>query len=248
MQNVWRPLLSLLYWHVLAWLVSAALVALYLKLKRAVSVVILLSYHHHFILQECNKAAGWTILHSWLYNGSFILQLSLFPSLFFRLAMVAIHLFFSPLHGTSLCQITNVTASTWQKLSPAFVSQCARKMDSMFWAEVLRWDESFSAGCLCVFRGRHLELQTWWQINREWITGWTSYRCGLQPLCVPSVIKRPKGCLSDTYVQTILFTTIGSMQVAPWHAAPGFCCMVQPKSLLHSVAKGRGFFWLLQPL
>lgn len=71
--------------------------------ESSMPVVILLSYHHLLILQECNKIAGWTIRHSWLYNGSFILWLSLFPSLFFLLTMGAIHLFFTPLHGTSLC-------------------------------------------------------------------------------------------------------------------------------------------------
>lgn len=65
----------------------------------SMSVVILLSYCHLFILRECNEIAGWTKLHSWLYNGSFHFSLAIF----FPPAMVVIHLLLSPLHGTSLC-------------------------------------------------------------------------------------------------------------------------------------------------
>lgn len=120
-------------------------------------------------------------------------------------------------------------------------------MGSMFWAEVLCWDDSFSAGCLCVFQGWHLDLQTHGRLIEN----------GLQAGLLIHVACNLPMFFSDQMASGLshwhlcadyTLTAIGSMQVAPWHAAPGFHCLVQPKSLLHSVAKGRVFFWLLQSL
>ena len=73
----------------------------------------------------------------------------------------------------------------------------------MSWAEAPCWDESFSAVCLSVFQGWQLELQAH---NRMIGNG---LQAGLlthvkQTTSVPSVIKWPKGSISDIYVEAIL--------------------------------------------
>lgn len=132
----------------------------------------------------------------------------------------------------------------WQKPSPAFVSLCARRMGFICWAEVLCWDESFSGGCLCVFQGRHLELQTHGRlIGNELPAGLTACKLPVshQWSNGPRAVSLIPVCRLYSYSNRINAN-------CTQHAAPGFHCMVQPKSLLHSVAKGRVFFWLLQSL
>lgn len=97
MQIVWRRVASLLYLNIdICFIMVVISFTWFFLFEAEESSVCLWQFFFHttafLFFQNGNKIAGWTTFHSGLYRGRFIFLLSLFPSLYSSLAMLANHL------------------------------------------------------------------------------------------------------------------------------------------------------------